>query len=64
MVPSLPQTESLGLDDNAARVDLLAREVLGANYFHFVIRSSQISELERDEVTEFADAERTPRVHL
>lgn len=63
MTPPLPQTESLGLDEGASRVDLLAREVLGENYFHFLIRRSQIAEAEREDV-DGPDAEQRPRVQL
>ncbi len=42
----LPDSAELGLDEDAQHVDSLARDVLGENYFHFVIEKFVVEERE------------------
>lgn len=44
MTPPLPSTDELGLDEEARRVDQLAREVLGDNYVHFTLGRLEVTE--------------------
>jgi len=44
MTPPLPTSSELGLDPDAQEVDSLAREVLGENYFHYVIERFLVEE--------------------
>ncbi len=44
MSPPTPESSELGLDPEAQRVDVLAREILGDNYFHFQIESAELKE--------------------
>jgi len=48
MSEEMPPSSELGLDEKAKRVDVLAREILGENYFHFEILNAALRENMKD----------------